>query len=300
MKRTINTLTIILLVVSLVVVSSCKRDNVGVPDPTGPSTLATLIELVASPNVIVAGDQRQDTTVNVRVFKYDGSPVANQAISFDIRDQLGAKLYLGFLDGNQTVVSKTTDSSGSVSVTYSGPLSSELSDLQLPDTVVVHINAYLGWQSDEIITDHCAVVVVGDLMDFANSIEFELQAMPNILWCTDKRPKSVIRGIFQYTYNGIPVIGRRIYFKILSGPGEFEDGRTKTFVVTDKDGVASIKYVGPTRDELDFDSVVTIQGQPETDWIHIDAPGYDDPPEGNQFYIHKELDIRLIKGQNNN
>lgn len=299
MKHAINTFVIILLVVGLAAVSSCKRSTVGVPDPTGPSTLATLIELVASPNVIVAGDQRQETTINVRVFKYDGAPVAGQAVSFDIRTQSGNKLYLGFLDGNQSVVSKTTDSSGAVSVTYSGPLASELSELQISE-IVVHINAYLGTQGENMITDYCSVIVVGDLLDFASSVEFDMQAFPNVLWCTDKHPKSEIRGIFKYTYNGIPITGRRVYFKILSGPGKFEDGRTKTFVVTNKDGVATIKYVGPTRNELDADSLVTIQGQPETDWIHIDAPGYDDPPQGDKFWIHKEMDIKLIKGQNGN
>jgi len=296
MKRTINTFVIILLVVSLAAVSSCKRSTVGIPDPTGPSTLATMIDLVASPNIIVAGNQRQDTTINVRVFKYDGNPVANQTVSFDIRNQAGGKLYLGFLDGSQTVVSKTTDSNGVVAVKYTGPLSTELQVEQ----IVVHINAYLGWQGDEMITDHCALIVVSDLFDMTTSVEFDLQAVPNVLWCTDKRPKSEIRGIFRYTYNGIPIIGRRVYFKILSGPGEFEDGRTKTFVVTDQEGLASIKYIGPTRDEIAFDTQVTIQGQPETDWIHIDAPGYDDPLEGDKFYIHKEMDIRLIKGQGNN
>ncbi len=295
MKRTINTFVVILLVISLAAVSSCKRDQVGVPGPMGPSTLATLIEITASPNIIVAGASRQQTTITARVYMFDGSPVANQTVSFDIRDALGQKLYLGFLDGSQTVVSRSTDSSGMVSITYAGPLASELSEI-LVSELTVHINVYLGWQGDEIITDFCPVIIVGDLLEFASSIEFELQAFPNVLWCTDKRPKSEIRGIFKYTYNGIPIIGRRVYFKILSGPGEFGDGRTKTFAITDKHGVAMIKYIGPTRNEIAFDTLVTIQGQPETDWIHVDSP-YEDPNIPSEFYIHKEMDIRLIKGQ---
>jgi hypothetical protein len=285
-------------VIGLAAASSCNRNKVGAPDPMGPSTLATLIEITASPNIIVAADSRQTTTITARVYMYDGSPVANQTVSFDIRNALGQKLYLGFLDGSQTVVSRNTDSSGVVSVTYSGPLAAELSEM-LVSELTVHINVYLGWQGDEIITDFCPIVVVGDLLEFASAIEFELQAFPNVLWCTDKSPKSEIRGIFKYTYNGIPITGRRVYFKILSGPGVFEDGKTKTFAVTDKDGLAMIKYIGPKRDEIAYDTLVTIQGQPETDWIHVDS-SYDDPQVPSEFYIHKELDIRLIKGQGNN
>ena len=79
----------------------------------------------------------------------------------------------------------------------------------------------------------------------------------------------------------------------------FEDGFKKTFAVTDADGVAEVTYVGPTRDEIPFDTFVTIQGQPETDWVHVKDP-YDPLDDPSEFYIHKEMDIRLIKGTGTN
>ncbi len=292
-KRAIMVLSLAVLMVSTF---SCKRDQVGLPGPTGPSTLATLLKLSVSPNVIAAGiNTRQTVGITANLSKFDGSPVPGTTVHFDLRDELGFKVYLGFLDGSQTVVSKVTDGSGNVSVTYHGPFVSELN----LTAAKIYISAYVGWEGKEIVTELCPIWIIGDV--FETELAFELQAFPNVLWCSSVSPTSTIRGVFTYL-NGVPIVGRKVFFKIVSGPrgaeGQFADGYTKTFAVTDEDGVAEVIYYGPTRDQLSADSFVTIQGQPETDWIHIYDPQYDPPgtDPNDKFYIHKEMQIRLIKG----
>ncbi len=289
-KRTIMALSLTVLMIAFF---GCKRDQVGLPGPTGPSTLATILKLSVSPNVIAAGlNARQTVGITANLSKFDGAPVPGTTIHFDLRDAFGGKVYLGFLDGSQTVVSKTTDGSGSVSVTYHGPFVSELNLA----AAQIYIYAYVGWEGKETISELCPIWIIGDV--FETELAFEMQAIPNVLWCTSERPTSTIRGIFTYQ-NGVPIVGRRVYFKILSGKGLFEDGFNKTFAVTDANGVAEVKYVGPTRDEIPFDTFVTIQGQPETDWVHVKDP-YDPLDEESKFYLHKEMDIRLIKASGNN
>ncbi len=275
--------------------SSCTRDKVTVPNATGPSTLATLLEMGASPNVIAAGvNARQSVTVTANLFTYDGQPVSNTSINFELRDAFGFKAAYGFLENAQTTVSKTTDGSGRVSITYHGPFTSEL---DIFDNFVLYVYAYVGWQGKEEISELCPIRIIGDVMADLD-LEFELQAFPNVLWCTSTRPTSRIRGIFTYE-NGIPMVGRKIFFSIETGPGEFSDGYTKTFGVTDANGIAEVTYIGPTKNEITGDTNVTIEGQPETDFIHVDDP-YDPNDDPDKYYFHKAMILRLIRGTGSN
>lgn len=303
MKQKKHTILAIGLVISMAAaLSSCKRDTMGLPDPTGPSTLATILKLGASPNVIAAGlEARQTTVITAHLYKFDGQALGGKAIHFEVRDAFGFKANYGHLDNSMTVVSKVTDGAGKVTVTYTGPIASELDSF---DNFTLYVYAWVGWQGKEEISELCPIHIVGDVLaDLA--IEFELQAFPNVLWCGATPPTSRIRGIFTYQ-NGVPIVGRKVFFRILSGPpgaeGIFEDGTKKTFVITDSNGIAEILYIGPTTNQLANDSEVWIQGQPETDWIHIYNPDYDplgtDPED--KYYIHKEMGLRLIKAPGNN
>ncbi len=275
--------------------SSCTRDKVGLPNATGPSTLATILEMAASPNVIAAGvNVRQAVTITANLFTYDGQPVANKGITFELRDAFGLKAEYGFLDDSQMTVSKTTDGSGRITLTYHGPFASEL---DVFDNFVLYVYAYVGWQGKEEISELCQIRIIGDVLADLD-LEFELQAFPNVLWCTSIRPTSTIRGIFTYQ-NGVPMIGRKVFFTILTGPGEFADGYTKTFGVTDANGIAEVIYVGPTKNEIAGDTNVTIQGQPETDFIHVDDP-YDPDDDDDKYYFHKSMILRLIRGTGSN
>ena len=82
------------------------------------------------------------------------------------------------------------------------------------------------------------------------------------------------------TVDGIPLAGRKVYFKILSGPGTFANNQRKAFALTDANGYATVNFLGPTKFEVGYDQFVTIQGQPETI---------------SPFYIHLEVDIRIIR-----
>jgi hypothetical protein len=299
-----------ILAISLVILmaaasSSCKRDTLGVPDPTGPSTLATIIKLGASPNVIAAGlEARQQAVITAHLYKFDGQAQGGKTIHFEVRDAFGMKANVGNLDNSMTVVSKVTDGSGKASVTYTGPIASEL---DVFDNFTLYVYAWVGWQGKEEISELCPIHIVGDVLADLE-IEFELQAFPNVLWCAVTPPISKIRGVYTYG-NGVPVVGRKVFFEItgFNGPpgaeGEFADGLRKTFAVTDANGVAEILYIGPTGNMLTGDAAVWIQGQPETDWIHIQLPpDYDpdgtDPAE--KYYIHKTMGLRLIKAPGTN
>jgi len=297
MKQKKHTILAIGLVISMAAaLSSCKRDTMGLPDPTGPSTLATILKLGASPNVIAAGlAARQTAVITAHLYKFDGQALGGKTIHFEVRDAFGFKANYGHLDNSMTVVSKVTDGAGKVTVTYTGPIASEL---DIFDNFTLYVYAWVGWQGKEEISELCPIHIVGDVLADLE-LEFELQAFPNVLWVTSSPATSIIRGIYSYQ-NGVPVVGRKVFFEIKRGPGMFEDGQTRTFAVTDANGVAELLYMSPSNSQLTAAEVwVTIEGQPETDWVHIPNP-YDPDDESEKFWLHKSMDIKLIKGTGNN
>ncbi|MFO7866737.1 MAG: hypothetical protein R6V02_08000 [Candidatus Aminicenantes bacterium] len=295
MKTKIYILMVVILGLSSGLFNACTRSQIEEPSPLGPSTLAVLLDINSYPNVIFAGKSRQGVQITADLKKYDGVPISNQTVTFEIRDEFGSRLFTGFFEDNQSVVTKTTDGSGRATVTYYGPLAQEIfvANQGYTEDKQVYIYALVGWEGNEFIVDYTPVYIISDIVE----LTFDMQASPNVLWCSEENPYSEIRGIFQKA-DGAPIVGRKVFFKILKGKGEFEDGTTKTYVYTNEEGIAVIQYVGPTGEEMDLsEEMVTIQGQPETDWIHIDSPGYGDS-SGDAFYLHKEMDIRLIKDTN--
>lgn len=93
-------------------------------------------------------------------------------------------------------------------------------------------------------------------------LTFTLTATPNVLMAGEARPTSVIQSVV--TENGLPAAARTVYFTITGGVGEFADLTTRTAVVTDSLGVARIVFVGPTKYEIDADTVTTVMSQLET------------------------------------
>ena len=295
MKNKIYILMCVMLGFTISFFSACTRSQVEEPSPVGPSTLSILLDVNSYPNVISAGESRQSVQITADLKKFDGVPLSNQTITFEIRDELGSRLYVGFFEDNQSIVTKSTDGSGRATVTYHGPLAQEIFVANNGQTAdkQVYIYAFVGWEDNEFIADYAPVYIISDIVE----LTFDMQASPNVLWCSDENPYSEIRGLFKKA-DGAPIVGRKVFFKILKGKGEFEDGTRKTYVYTNAEGIATIRYVGPTAAEKDLnEELVTIQGQPETEWIHIDSPGYGDS-EGDAFYIHKEMDLRLIKDNN--
>ena len=122
MKNKIYILMCVMLGFTISFFSACTRSQVEEPSPVGPSTLSILLDVNSYPNVISAGESRQSVQITADLKKFDGVPLSNQTITFEIRDELGSRLYAGFFEDNQSIVTKSTDGSGRATVTYHGPL----------------------------------------------------------------------------------------------------------------------------------------------------------------------------------
>jgi len=234
--------------------------------------IAVIFELLAQPDVIFAGTSRETTTITVSLKNQDKSAISGQVVHFQVRDALGQRVNIGLFDGNVTAVSRTTDQNGSITLTYHGPLSDEVN----ADTQI-YIYAQIDGQGTDYISELAPIYIIRE----ETGVVFDLTAQPNVIYCTSDRPQSLLKAVFKKT-DGSPLPNRRIYFYVLSGPGEFEDGKRKTYVLTDSNGVASINYIGPTNKEISYDQFVELRGQPETN---------------TPFYIHTEVSVRLIKGE---
>ena len=259
-----------IFIIFLAIFSSCKRNGIQEPNPFGPSTFSILLQLAATPNVIFAGDTRESTTVTATLKRYNGVPIANTVVHFDIRDDTGNKVNLGFFEGNESVTTRTTDQNGMVSVSYYGPFSQELTTDR-----TIYIAAVVAWEGNEFINELTPIYLIREAVDMT----FTLIADPNVLFVTENHPQSQLKAYFK-TVDGIPITGRKVYFEILSGMGTFTNNKRKTFVLTDANGYAVVSYVGPTKNEIGNNQIVTIQGSPET---------------ATPFNISEEVEIRLIR-----
>lgn len=272
MKPKITVLIVGLIIAAFLPFSSCKRSAVEEPSPVGPSTYAVLLNVSASPNVLFAGSFRETTTITAVLKKFDGAALANETVHFDVRDADGSRSNFGYLEGQQSVVTRTTDSNGYVTLNYYGPIAQEITG-----DSTVHIYATVAWQGKEFIAEFTPVYIIRDVIDIA----LDLTANPNVILATSKRPESKVIAVATLV-NGVPLVGRRVYFSILSGPGKFSNGKRKANIVTNASGVASITYIGPKTTEITKDTSVEVRAHLETstpDWLH------------------KEVFIYVIKGQ---
>ncbi|MBE0460332.1 MAG: hypothetical protein IBX60_01675 [Candidatus Aminicenantes bacterium] len=264
MNSKIKSLIVFPLVLTLVLFSSCKRTAIEEPSPIGPSTFSVILNLSASPNVIFAGGveySREISTIKASLKKFDGMPLSDKTIHFEVRNTFGSKAYIGFFDENESIKTKITDQNGEATVQYYGPKAQELSDNE-----TIYIYAIVSGDGKEYIIEKTPIYIIRDITE----ISFELYADPNVLWCTSKNPHSQIKAVCKKV-NGIPLIGRKVFFTILSGMGHFSNGKTKYVAYTDEEGIAIATYVGPTKSEIGYDQWVTIRGQLETsdpDWLH--------------------------------
>lgn len=259
------------LALTLLLFNSCKRTAIDEPSPVGPSTFATLLNLSATPNVIFAGNSREITTITATLRKYTGESLANRTIRFEISNESGNKVNVGFFEGNESVKTKLTDSNGVARVNYYGPLS-----LELAENALIFITATLAGEGKEIIAEIAPLQIIADV----TTLTFELIAEPNVLYATSQRPQSTIKALVKF--GATPIANRKVYFTVLEGLGEFSDFKRKTYALTDLAGIASVIYVGPTKNEVAYDLFVWITAQPET--VTPD-------------YIHKEVPIRIIKAE---
>lgn len=231
--------------------------------------------LSSQPNVLFAGEDetvRETSVVTAVLNAAGGVSVANQPIYFEVTDENGDKLNVGFFEGNVPAIKKSTNKAGEVSVTYFSPIASEIAD-----NVTLYMKATLAGEGSDIISVLTPIYIIRDVTD----VFFDLFADPNILWARSGRPHSKITAVFK-KIDGSPFVNKEIYFAILSGPGEFGNGKNKAVAKTDSTGTAVVTYYGPTKNQFTGASVdVVIQGQPQTK-----TPNY----------IHVEIDIRIRRG----
>lgn len=127
MKKKIKYLVIIPLGFLLICFSSCKREELESPSPFGPAGFAILMEMTANPNVVLAGNTRQTSQITTTLTAFDGEPLANRTVIFEITNRLGnRKTDLGYFSGYETVLTAVTNQNGTISLTYYGPLKGEL------------------------------------------------------------------------------------------------------------------------------------------------------------------------------
>lgn len=230
----------VFLAVAALTLSSCKRDAVSEPSPLGPSSIAIMMNLEASPNVILVGvKQRQATNITATLKKYDGTGQANRTILFEVVDASGNRVDVGFFEGSTSVFSRTTDSTGSAHVYYYGPLSDEIAS-----DASIYIRGTAAWDGSQFINDTAQIFLVRD----SNDLSLTAKAVPDVLYAGGTGGTSVIQAtVFS---GGQPAKNFPVYFVLGLNLGKFSDGKVSTNSNTNDQGVATITYVGPTASEM--------------------------------------------------
>lgn len=219
---------------------SCQRTAIDEPSPLGPSTIATMLRLQASPNVIFAGLlDRQTTEITATLTRYDGSPLSDRTVFFEVVDNAGDRLELGYFDGNLAIQSIATDGGGNARTHYHGPLTEEI-----VDNGYVYIRATVAWDDSQFVTDTAPLYVIRD----SDEIILMAEAYPDLIYAGETRAHSEVRATL--TIGGAPAAGIPVCFVLSPDIGRFADGKRNAMVVTNSQGVASITYVGPLWVEL--------------------------------------------------
>jgi hypothetical protein len=242
----------------------------------------------ANPNVLVARDTgaRDTSNITVTLTTFQGVPLANETIIFDVYDtSIGKQLKnFGYFEGNESVAVKNTDSNGRVVIKYYGPVFEELvyyweevsSPIETPLSYppqMVYIRASLAWQGKEMISEFAQIQIVSEL-----DKKIRLQAAPNVLWITSGSQKSRQSTLTATLADlkGAPVKGEKIWLEIETGPGEFkQNGQRRISGKTDENGEVVVTYLAPKRGEIYTDGIkVKIQAQLQTsdpNWAHDEA-----------------------------
>ncbi len=224
-----------------------------------------------NPNVLVAGAAREDSAVTAILTKPNGAPIANKSVTFKVADSTGTQQNVGYFEGNQTYITKVTDSQGRVHTRYYGPLASEITS-----SLTVYIWGTVGYQGQDFIEGSAPIQILQDLQ----TLTFSAVANPNVLFATSTRPKSEIRATAKL--GAMPVKGRRVYFSILNNaPGKFGNGTRSQIATTDENGEAAVTYLGPTKDEFNWEIGIYVRAQLET--------------TGSEPMIYSDVYIRVKK-----
>jgi len=269
---------------------SCKRSSIEQPSPMGPSTLAIMLRLVVSPNVLYSGTTQQKTTLTATLTNYTGIPIPNSIIHFDIEPiefeiapDVFEKVSFGYFENNQTEISIATDSNGVVNLNYFGPLARDVREYTDETNLTINIVASNNWDAKEFITEIAPVKVILQSSD----LDLFAAAFPDVLYAGfGKRNVSTITATVK-TEGGAPIKNRPILFEITDELGEkLNIGYFlgNTLVVSRKtiaDGTARVDYFAPLAHEI-TDNVNI--------FIRVSVSGNDD-----QQYVTQLVPIQIIR-----
>jgi len=124
MKRKIRAgtpyISLALIAIAVLLVASCRTDQVDVPSLTGPSGHRIFITMDAVPDHVVIKDPNKVNAisrVSAQLKNQLGQPVPGENIKFRITNDIGTEINIGSLDH----LSLPTDSGGFARVTYTAP-----------------------------------------------------------------------------------------------------------------------------------------------------------------------------------
>ena len=260
MKKKINLALIFSLVLILILLNTCKRNALEEPALFGPSSLATLLNVSASPNVLTSGTTRETSTITATLKKYDGDTHAyneqtSQTITFEITNATGSPIDVGYFGANEQVSTQVTNASGRATVQYNGPLSQEITG-----NMTVYILATVSREGKESISEFAPINIIADITE----ITLSLSADPNVLNADSTRGTSTITATLTST-GGTPLVNQTIHFEIFDAAGTkvnigyFTGNESVISVVTNASGIATTTYSGPLASEITANTSVDIK-----------------------------------------
>jgi hypothetical protein len=118
------------------------------------------LNIYTTPTVLNAGvAPRETSTITATLMTaVGGIPLANWNIRFEITDADGSRIYVGYFDSNEQVVTKVTDATGTATTIYSGPLALELPDLVVGDDTVVYIRV-TAWLGEVSVSETAPIII---------------------------------------------------------------------------------------------------------------------------------------------
>ena len=133
-----KSIVILIATLLLTIAIGCKRESVDLPSPVGPSTTAKVLTVTANPNTIYASDTRDASTIKATFEYYDGTPIVDKQIIFEITNENGIRVNLGRFAANKSnILKKYTNSQGKAQVIYEGPLHTEIG---LPQMIYIYVH----------------------------------------------------------------------------------------------------------------------------------------------------------------
>lgn len=260
MKKKINLALIFSLVLIVILLTTCKRNALEEPPLFGPSSLATLLSVSASPNVLTSGTTRETSTITATLKKYDSdtqtyNAQASKNITFEITDAVGSPINVGYFGANEKVSTQVTNSSGTATVQYYGPLSQEITG-----NMTLYILAYVAREGEESISEFAPINIIADITE----ITLTLSADPNVINADSTRGTSNITATLT-SADGTPLVNQTIHFEIFDAAGTkvnigyFTGNESVISAVTSASGIATTTYSGPLASEITENTSVDIK-----------------------------------------